>query len=69
MIETSDLERLKEIFVLRRECEETQERTRREISTIEITMAEIKVQLNLVMGILAAVGVAVLSLVVKQFWG
>jgi len=69
MIETSDLERLKEIFVLRRECDDAQDRTRREISAIEITMAEIKVQLNLVMGILGAVGVAVLSLVVKQFWG
>ena len=34
-----------------------------------LTLVEIKTQLRLVLGVLAAVGLAVLSLVVKQFWG
>ena len=34
-----------------------------------LTLVEIKTQLRLVLGVLSAVGLAVLSLVVKQFWG
>lgn len=33
-----------------------------------ITLVEIKTQLRIVLGVLSAVGLAVLSLVVKQFW-
>lgn len=33
-----------------------------------LTLVEIKTQLRLVLGVLSAVGLAVLSLVVKQFW-
>ncbi|NCC68758.1 MAG: hypothetical protein EOM14_11310 [Clostridia bacterium] len=34
-----------------------------------LTLVEIKTQLRLVLGVLSAVGLAVLSLVIRQFWG
>ena len=33
-----------------------------------ITLVEIKTQLRIVLGVLSAVGLAVLSLVIRQFW-
>ena len=35
----------------------------------DLTLVEIKTQLRLVLGVLSAVGLAVLSLVIRQFWG
>jgi len=34
-----------------------------------LTLVEIKTQLRIVLGVLSAVGLAVLSLVIRQFWG
>lgn len=60
----ADIERLTEIFVTRREHGEMTEETRREVAALREDTAVIKTRLGMLIGILSAVGVAVLGLAV-----
>jgi hypothetical protein len=68
-ITTEDIDRLKEIFVTRKECDDTTQELRNSMFTTDKGIVEIKTQLKMVLGLLCCVGGAVLTLVVKQFWG
>ena len=66
---------LQKSFVGIDDYENDKENTEKRLSEVEkcneannLTLVEIKTQLRLVLGVLSAVGLAVLSLVVKQFW-
>lgn len=69
MIEKDEMERLREIFVTRRECDETTTDLRDKIDKESADIAVIKFQCRVILTILSAIGGAVLTLVVKQFWG
>ena len=50
------------------ECDKRLKEVEKCTEANNLTLVEIKTQLRLVLGVLSAVGLAVLSLVVKQFW-
>ena len=64
-----DIERLKEIFVTRKECETTRSDSNQHIQRLEIALAKVGTKLTIVIGILGAIGVAILSVVVKFLFG
>ena len=64
-----DIERLKEIFVTRKECENTRIDSNQHIQRLEIALAKVGTKLTIVIGILGAIGVAILSVVVKFLFG
>lgn len=63
------LEELKLLFVSRKECTETNDDITRKLNRDFADLSVIKFQLKLILGILSAVGVAVLTLVINQIWG
>ena len=65
----ADIDRLKEVFVTRQERDKDNDCQNAENLAMKVSLAKIDVQLKLVLGVLTAVGTAVLALVVKQFWG
>ena len=56
-------------FVSREDCQKNCERFRGQISDNKADFSVIKFQLKLILGILGAVGTAVLSLVIATIWG
>ena len=63
------MDQIEHVFVTRKECNSTTEELNKKLGQDFADLAVIKFQLRLVLGILGAIGVAVLGLVVKQFWG
>lgn len=64
-ITKADIERLKEVFVTRREYSENNEEAGKTIAALREDMAIIKTRLGMLIGILGAIGVAVLGLAVS----
>lgn len=69
MIEEKDLERLKEIFVTRKECRSNMDSTDRKFANDDKRLAVIEAYQKIQLGVMSAIGVGVLGLVLKQFWG
>lgn len=69
MIEEKDIERLKEIFVTRRECDTTNDEINRKLSNDNARLAVIETQLKTITWILTTVGAGVLATVIKLFFG
>lgn len=69
MFTTEQIEHLKLIFVTREECNSTTEDLNNKLTNDFKDLAVIKFQNKMILSILGAVGVAVLSLVICQFWG
>jgi len=65
MIPSEDVEQLKLVFVTKDECGASQKGMHEEIASIKIDMAAVKTKLNILIGILSAIGVAVLGVAVK----
>lgn len=68
MIEEKDLERLKEIFVTRKECQSNMDSTDRKFANDDKRLAVIEAYQKIQLGVMSAIGVGVLGLVLKQFW-
>lgn len=68
-IDSEDIERLKEIFITRQECDTVNQSLKDKISKDNVRLAVIETQLKIIMGILAAVGGGVLTIVLKLFFG
>ena len=68
-LSSSQMEQIKSVFVTREECNTTTEDLNKKLNQDFADLAVIKFQLKLVLGILGAIGVAILGLVIKQFWG
>lgn len=68
-MEDKEIERLKEIFVTRRECDKRDHINTEHFAKLEIAMAKIGTKLSIMMGILGAIGVAVAAAVVKIIFG
>lgn len=69
MIEHDDIERLKEIFVTRKECDDVQEDIRSKLNKDGSKLAVIETKISMVLWVLAAVGTGVISIVLKMFLG
>lgn len=69
MIDHDDIERLKEIFVTRKECDDVQEDIRTKLNKDGSKLAVIETKISMVLWVLAAVGTGVISIVLKMFLG
>ena len=69
MIEQSDIDRLKEIFVTRKECDEVTENIKSKLSNDSVRLAVIESKLGTITWLLTAVGGGVIATLVKLFFG
>ena len=69
MIEQSDINRLKEIFVTRKECDEVTESLKSNLSNDNVRLAVIESKLGTITWLLTAVGGGVIGTLVKLFFG
>ena len=68
-IDETDINRLKEIFVTRKECDEQMDTVNSKLSNDSRELAVINTKLSLIMWLLGTVGAAVVAMLVKTFWG
>ena len=69
MIEQSDIDRLKEIFVTRKEGDGTTESLKSKLSNDRVQLAVIESKLGTITWLLTAVGGGVIATLVKLFFG
>ena len=69
MIDEKDIERLKEIFVSRQECQEINEEIKANITKDLVRLAVIENQLKLITWILYAVAGGVITMLIKLLFG
>ena len=69
MIEQSDIDRLKEIFITRIECDEVTENLKSKLSNDSVRLAVIESKLGTITWLLTAVGGGVIATLVKLFFG
>ena len=69
MIDDKDIERLKEIFVQRQECQEINEEIKEERSSDLVRLAVIENQLKIITWLLYAVAGGVVTMLIKMLFG
>ena len=69
MIEEKDLERLKEIFVTRKECQQTTDDIETKLSNDLVRLAVIENQLKVITWLLYAVSGGVITMLIKMLFG
>lgn len=69
MVEDKDIERLKEIFVTRKECQRQVDEFDARIGKDLVRIAVIETKLNQITWLLTAVAGGVVSMLVKMFFG
>lgn len=69
MIDAADIERLKEIFVTRKECDDQMDEVNDKLSNDMKELAVINTKLSLILWFLGAVGAAMITVLVKLFFG
>ena len=69
MIDDKDIERLKEIFVQRQECQEINDEIKTKLSSDLVRLAVIENQLKVITWILYAVAGGVITMLVKMLFG
>ena len=69
MIEEKDLERLKEIFVTRKECQQTTDGIESKLSSDLVRLAVIENQLKVITWLLYAVAGGVITMLIKMLFG
>lgn len=69
MIESQDIERLKEIFVTREECSRDMGVMNERVNNINVDLAVIKAQLKTIQWLVMTVGAGVITALVKLFIG
>lgn len=68
-IEDHDIDRLKEIFVTRQECQKSTDNFEAKLNKDLVRLAVIETQLSQIKWILTAVGGGVITMLVKMFFG
>lgn len=68
-IDRDDMERLKDVFVTRQECDTITNAIEKKLANDSTRLAVIEHQLKTITGILAAVGGGVLTMLIKMFFG
>ena len=69
MIEEKDIERLKEIFVTRQECQKQTDNFEGKLNKDSIRLAVIETKLGQITWLLGAVAGGVITMLVKMFFG
>ena len=69
MIEDKDIERLKEIFVTKEECQQNIDDVDAKLNKDNVRLAVIENQLKLILWVLMAVGGGIITMLVKMFFG
>ena len=69
MIDEKDLERLKEIFVTRKECQQTTDVIETKLSNDLVRLAVIENQLKVITWLLYAVAGGVITMLIKMLFG
>ena len=69
MIDEKDLERLKEIFVTRKECQQTTDGIETKLSSDLVRLAGIENQLKVITWLLYAVAGGVITMLIKLLFG
>lgn len=69
MIEDKDIERLKEIFITRKECQQTTDGIESKLSSDLVRLAVIENQLKVITWLLYAVAGGVITMLVKMLFG
>ena len=68
-IEDNDIDRLKEIFVTRQECQKTNDEIERKLSSDLVRLAVIENQLKVITWLLYAVAGGVITMLIKLLFG
>ena len=68
-IEDHDIDRLKEIFVTRQECQKTNDEIERKLSSDLVRLAVIEDQLKVITWLLYAVAGGVITMLIKLLFG
>ena len=68
MIDTEDIERLKEIFVTRQDCQDINEEIKTKLSSDLVRLAVIENQLKVITWILYAVAGGIITMLVKMLF-
>lgn len=68
-LEQNDIERLKEIFVTRKECDKEMDEVKAVMADNKAQFAVITTKLSLIMWILGAVGSGVVGILIKIIFG
>ena len=68
-IDDHDIERLKEIFVTRQECQDTNEEIKTKLSNDLVRLAVIENQLKVITWILYAVAGGIITMLIKMLFG
>lgn len=68
-LDENDIERLKEIFVPRQECKETNDEIKTKLSSDLVRLAVIENQLKIITWILYAVAGGVVTMLIKMLFG
>ena len=69
MIEEKDIDRLKEIFVTRQECQRQTDGFEAKLNKDLVRLAVIETKLSQITWILTAVGGGVITMLIKMFFG
>ena len=69
MIDTEDIERLKEIFVTRQDCQDINEEIKTKLSSDLVRLAVIENQLKVITWLLYAVAGGVITMLIKLLFG
>lgn len=69
MIDEKDIDRLKEIFVSRQDCQEINEEIKTKLSSDLVRLAVIENQLKVITWILYAVAGGIITMLVKMLFG
>lgn len=69
MIEDKDIERLKEIFITRKECQQTTDGIESKLSSDLVRLAVIENQLKVITWLLYAVTGGIITMLVKMLFG
>lgn len=68
-VDERDIDRLKEIFITRQECQNNLDAIDGKLSKDLVRLAVIENQLKLIMWLLAAVGGGIITMLIKMFFG
>ena len=68
-LEDNDIDRLKEIFVTRQECQAQTDTIENKLNKDLVRLAVIETRLNQITWLLTAVGGGVITMLVKMFFG
>lgn len=68
-LEKEDIDRLKEIFVTRQECDGSMEEVNRKLANDNTQLAVIETKLGQIMWLLGAIGTGVIATLIKLIFG